>query len=332
MSARRCGVVGATGAVGRELLRILEARDFPVASLRLFASADSVGVRLPFRGQHLAVSAIAPGSLEGLDLAFFCAGANVARVHAPAAARHGCVVIDNSSAFRGDHDVPLVVPEVNGDAIASHRGLLANPNCAATLLATALHPLRAVAGIRSLIVATYQAASGAGRAAMDELLRDTRRRLDGQDPGPPAALPATLGFNVFPHVGALQPGGPSSEESKIRAELRRILAQPDLPIDATCVRVPVLRCHSAAVTVGLDRAVDPAAARALFAGAAGVTMDDGPDGAGYPTPAEYSGADGCGVGRIRASSVLNPGLTFWTCGDQLRKGAALNAVQIAEAL
>ncbi|MAD34293.1 MAG: aspartate-semialdehyde dehydrogenase [Planctomycetes bacterium] len=332
MKQPRVAIVGATGAVGQELLRVFEERDFDVSSLKLLASARSAGRTLRFRGEGHQVEAVAADAFRGVDVAFFSAGGDTAAALAPLAVDAGCVVIDNSSAFRMQADVPLVVPEVNADALRSHQGIVANPNCSTIILVLALQPLESAAGLEAVVVSTYQAASGAGQRAMDEMFHATRAVLDGLEPPAPSALAQTLAFNVFPHVDEFMADGYTREEDKLLHEVRKILGKPALAVDATCVRVPVARCHSESVSVRLSRPLSVEDARAAFAAAPGLVLDDEPASVGYPTPLTYAHRDACGVGRVRAGRVWEPGLSFWVVGDQLRKGAALNAVQIAETL
>lgn len=332
MKQPRVAIVGATGAVGQELLRVFEERDFDVSSLKLLASARSAGRTLRFRGEDHQVEAVAADAFRGVDVAFFSAGGDTAAALAPLAVDAGCVVIDNSSAFRMQADVPLVVPEVNADALRSHQGIVANPNCSTIILVLALQPLESAAGLEAVVVSTYQAASGAGQRAMDEMFHATRAVLDGLEPPAPSALAQTLAFNVFPHVDEFMADGYTREEDKLLHEVRKILGKPALAVDATCVRVPVARCHSESVSVRLSRPLSVEDARAAFAAAPGLVLDDEPASVGYPTPLTYAHRDACGVGRVRAGRVWEPGLSFWVVGDQLRKGAALNAVQIAETL
>lgn len=332
MSDPNVAIVGATGAVGAEFLRVLEQRAFPMRSLKLLASPRSAGRALAFRGEQVPVEVLSANAFRGVDVAFFSAGGGTSREWAPQAVERGAIVVDNSSAFRMDAGVPLVVPEVNRDAIAGHQGVIANPNCSTIILVLALAPLHREAGLRSVIVSTYQAASGAGQRAMDELHAATRAALDGAALPKPDALPQTLAFNLFPHVDVFQADGYTKEEDKMLHEVRKILSLPALPVDATCVRVPVERCHSESVTVHLERALSVDAARKLFAEAPGLEVVDEPAKHRYPMPRDYATVDACGVGRVREARVFSPGLTFWIVGDQLRKGAALNAVQIAEAL
>jgi aspartate-semialdehyde dehydrogenase len=331
MSGRHVAIVGASGAVGQDFLHVLAARNFPLASLRLFGSARSAGQRLPFRGELLPIEELGDGSFRGIDVVLFSAGAGVSRQWAPPAVAAGAVVVDNSSAFRMDPLVPLVVPEVNPAALRQHRGIVANPNCSTILLVLALWPLHRAAGLRAVVVSTYQAASGAGQQAMHELRDSTAAALRGE-PFTPRALPQPIAFNVFPQVDVFQPDGYTKEEDKLLFETRKILGLPDLLVDATCVRVPVERCHSESVAVQFERPLAPAAARELLANAPGVELCDDPATRSYPMPVRMAGRDPVAVGRLRLGRVLQPGLTFWLAGDQLRKGASLNAVQIAELL
>jgi aspartate-semialdehyde dehydrogenase len=328
---RHVAIVGATGAVGQDLLAVLAQRRFPIASLRLLASPRSAGQRLAFAGTELPVEALGERSFTGIDVALFSAGGEVSRQYVPKAVAAGAVVVDNSSAFRMDPQVPLVVPEVNPGALAGHRGVLANPNCSTILLVLTLAPLHAAAGLRRVVVATYQAASGAGQQAMLELRHGCAEALAGR-PVEPRVLPQPLAFNLFPHIDVFEADGYTREESKLLHETRKILGLPDLPVEATCVRVPVERSHSEAVSVELDRPLGPAAAQSLFAAAPGLQLLDAPSERGYPMPILASGRDPVLVGRVRASRAFANGLSYWLSGDQLRKGAALNAVQIAELL
>lgn len=330
MNGRHVAIVGATGAVGREFLDVLAARRFPLRSLRLLASPRSAGQRLPFGGDQLPVEALGPDSFRGIDVALFSAGGSVSREHCKHAIAAGAIVVDNSSAFRLDDDVPLVVPEVNAEALAGHRGLIANPNCSTILASLALAPLHRAAGLRAVVAATYQAASGAGQQAMHELRDSTAAVLRGEPVPLPRALPRSLAFNVFPQVDVFQPDGYTREEDKLLFELRKILGLPALRVDATCVRVPVERCHSEALVVDLERPLSVAAASAVLAAAPGLELVPAMAEPPYPMPREWAGRDAVAVGRLRQGRVFAHGLTFWLVGDQLRKGAALNAVQIAE--
>jgi aspartate-semialdehyde dehydrogenase len=326
LPALHVAVVGATGVVGREFFRVLEQREFPVASIRAFASERSAGTRLIWRGVPLTVEALGPDSFDGVDVALFSAGAGVSRAHAPSAVSAGALVVDNSSAWRMAQDVPLVVPEVNPDDIGLHHGIVANPNCCAIPLTVALEPLRRRAGLERVLVATYQAASGAGRSLSRELEEQTQALAEGRLPEA-HHYPRVLAGNVVP--GGWRPGsdGYNEEEVKIVQETRKILHQPGLRIAATCVRVPVAVGHSLAVFVETERALVPEEATAILRAAPGVVVRDGDD---YPTPAEVAGSDEVFVGRIRRDLSSLRGLAFWVVADNLRKGAALNAVQIAE--
>jgi aspartate-semialdehyde dehydrogenase len=325
-------IVGATGAVGVELMRCLEARGFPLRALRLLASPRSAGRTMAFRGQAVPVEPLDAGSFAGVDLALFSAGASVSRAFAPAAVAAGALVVDNSSAFRMDPAVPLVVPEVNAAAIGTHR-LIANPNCTTAILVVALEPLRQAFGLKRVIVSTYQAASGAGAEGMAELERETRRVLLEGGPAGHEVFAHPLAFNVIPQIDSFQPNGYTREEMKVAWESRKIMGLPDLPVSCTAVRIPTFRVHAEAVTIETERPVTPEAARAVLARAAGVKVVDDPARQLYPMPLTATGQDDVEAGRIRANPVFGDcGLDLFLCGDQLLKGAALNAVQIAERL
>jgi len=335
---KHVAIVGATGAVGREFGVVLEQRRFPAQQYRLLASAQSAGRTLPWCGRDLRVEALRPDSFEGCDLALFSAGAAVSREFGPCAARGGAVVIDNSSAFRMDADVPLVVPEVNAAAAFQHKGILANPNCSTIILAVVLWPLHRVNPIGRAVVATYQAASGAGARALAELESQTRNVLAGQAPRP-EIFPEPCAFNVFSHNSVLGPDGYNLEETKLIRETRKIFGQPtdgpdSIQIAPTCMRVPVMRAHTEAVAIEFTRPMPEEEARILLASAPGVRLVDDRERNHFPTPLEATGADEVLVGRIRQDPTLpdGRGLQLLCSGDQLRKGAALNAVQIAELL
>ena len=327
-------IVGATGAVGVELLGCLEARGFPLSRLKLLASPRSAGRTMHFRGQDIGVEALDENSFEGVDIALFSAGSGISKRYAAAAVKAGAVVVDNSSAFRMDAEVPLVVPEVNGAALAGHRGIVANPNCVAAIATVALAPLHRAHPIRRLQVATYQAASGAGAAAMEELRLSTAAALRGEDYAP-QVLPHPYAFNLFSHNAEMdEASGYNGEETKVVAETRRILDLPGLPVGITCIRVPVLRAHAMAITVEFDTVVEVAEARRLLAAAPGVRLVDDRAANHFPMPSEASGQDDVLVGRLRTDLGDPSGrsLALFVAGDQLLKGAALNAVQIAELL
>lgn len=327
-------VVGATGAVGIELMGSLERRRFPLRSLRLYASPRSAGKRLSFRGEAIAVEALGEKSLAGIDLALFSAGSGTAQQFAPAAAAAGTIVIDNSSAFRMRGDVPLIVPEINGAEIAAHQGLIANPNCVAIIAAMALAPIHRANPIRRIVLASYQAASGAGAAAMAELTAATAAFLEGRD-YETRVLRHPSAFNLFSHDTPIDPAtGYNGEETKVMNEMRKIFAVPEMRISATCVRVPVLRAHSLAITIECARPIAPEEARVLLAEAPGVRVVDDVERNHFPMPKDASGQDAVLVGRLRrdVSDPSGRSLALFAAGDQLLKGAALNAVQIAEHL
>jgi aspartate-semialdehyde dehydrogenase len=327
-------VLGATGAVGVELVRCLAERSFPLSNLRLFASSRSAGTSLPFRGSTLRVEELREEALHDIDIALCSAGSQVSRRFAPGMAARGTIVVDNSSAFRMQTDVPLVVPEINPKAIHTHRGIIANPNCAAIIALVPLWPLHRENPIRRLILSTYQAASGAGAAAMEELRASTRAYLDGV-PFEPRVLPHPYAFNVFSHNTKIDVHtGYNEEETKVIQESRKILGEPELRVSATCVRVPVLRAHCVSIHVECERPLSAEHVRALLAGAEGVKLVDDPERNYFPMPRDASGGDAVLVGRIRQdlSDPSGRSISMFVAGDQLLKGAALNAVQIAEHL
>lgn len=324
-------VAGATGAVGVEMLRVLEQRGYPAAEVRALASSRSAGRRLPFAGGELVVSEMTANSFEGVDIALFSAGASVSKDMRRAVVDAGAVMIDNSSAFRMDDDVPLVVPEVNAADVAWHSGVIANPNCSTIQMVVALNPLHALVPIKRVVVSSYQAASGAGQAAMDELYAQTREFLAGE-PLSVEQFAHRIAFNCIPHIDVFLEDGSTKEEYKMVVETKKIMHAPDLAVNATCVRVPVLRCHSEAVSVEFTGPLALDAAREALRSAPGITLMDDPSKAVYPMPAMLEGTDDTYVGRLRSDRTVENGLSMWIVADQLRKGAALNAVQIAEAL
>ncbi len=327
-------VVGATGAVGVEMITTLERRDFPVKNLRLFASERSVGKKLKFKGTAVSVELLKPDIFNGIDFALFSAGAGRSKEFAGAAVTAGCVVIDNSSAFRLDPDVPLVVPEINPGDAKLHKGIIANPNCSTAIMLVAVYPLHKANPVRRIVVATYQAASGAGAKAMAELEEQSAQVLRGEKKVHPEALPQRIAFNIFPHVDVFLDNGYTKEEMKFVYESRKIMHHPTLMISATCVRVPVYRAHSESVNIEFERPMTPAEARQILSQAPGLKVVDDPGNNRYPMPIDASGMDDCLVGRIRqdVSRDDGRGLELFVSGDQLLKGAALNAVQIAELL
>lgn len=330
-SPKHLAIVGATGAVGIEMLRVLERRQFPVASLRLLASPRSAGRKLSFRGEELIVEPLTPESFEGVDIAIFSAGGGISKEFAPHAVKTGAVVVDNSSAFRMDPSVPLVVPEINASSADSHSGILANPNCTTAITLMALYPLHRAFGVKGVVASSYQAVSGTGAKAIEEL-RDQVEAITAGKPIHREVYPHQIAFNVLPHVDSFLEDGYTREEMKMQYEGRRIMDLPDFTASVTCVRVPVYRAHSVAVTALFERPVSLEKAREVLSVAPGIRLHDDPANSVYPMPIECSGEDDCRIGRLRLDCTLPNALTFWVCGDQLLKGAALNAVQIAELL
>ena len=323
-------ILGATGAVGQELLALLAERAFPIKELRLLASPRSAGVAVPWQGEKLQVQAVDEAALQGVDLVLASAGGSVSRQWAPIAVQQGAIVIDNSSAFRLDPEVPLVVPEVNPAAALQHKGIIANPN-STILLSLALAPLAAQRPLKRVVVSTYQSASGAGARAMEELQQLSRTVLDGGEPQS-EVLPYSLAFNLFLHNSPLQASGYCEEELKMLYETRKIMGLDQLRLTATCVRVPVLRAHSEAVNLEFEEPFPVEEARALLSAAPGLELIEDFATNRFPMPSDVTGRDAVAVGRIR-QDLSNPNaLELWLCGDQIRKGAALNAIQIAELL
>lgn len=328
------GIAGATGAVGVEMIQTLERRRFPVKQLRLFASERSAGKTLPFRGAPVPVELLGADSFAGIDIALFSAGASRSKAFAPAAVQAGAVVIDNSSAFRMDPEVPLVVPEVNPQDAFLHKGIIANPNCCTAIMVVPVYPLHRANPIRRIVVSTYQAASGAGAKAMAELEEQTAEVLKGSRELRVQALPQRIAFNLFPQVDVFLDNGYTKEEMKFVHESRKIMHAPELQVSATCVRVPVLRAHSEAVNLEFTHPMTPAQVREILARSPGVKVVDEPAAKRYPMPIDASGEYDVLVGRIRqdVSRTDGCGIELFMSGDQLLKGAALNAVQIAEVL
>ena len=329
--SQHVAIAGATGAVGTEFLKLLEARDFPMKSLRLLASSRSAGSKLKFRGENLEVEELTPKSFKGIDIAFFSAGGSRSKEFAPHAVDSGAVVIDNSSAFRMDEKVPLVVPEINPKQAFEHQGLIANPNCSTIQMVVALNPIHRAANIQRVVVSTYQAVSGAGASAMEELKQQLRAwandELMKQE-----VFPTQIAFNLLPHIDVFQDNGYTKEEMKMVHETRKIMNAPNMQISATCVRVPVLRAHSEAVWVETENPLSESEARELFEKEPGIVVQDERESGGYPTPWHITETQETYVGRIRKDISHPNGLTFWVVADQLYKGAALNAIQIAEVL
>ena len=333
-------VAGATGAVGQEFLRGLHDVDFPASEVRALASARSAGKKVPFEGcglvpaGELTVQEMTPESFEGVDIALFSAGASVSKEMREAVTAAGAVMIDNSSAFRMDEDVPLVVPEVNPQDVAWHNGVIANPNCSTIQMVVALKPLYDLSPIKRVVVSTYQAASGAGAPAMAELYDQTRAFLDGtpEDELEISAFAHRIAFNTIPHIDVFLDDGSTKEEWKMVVETKKIMGDPSIEVAATCVRVPVLRCHGEAINVEFAGEVTVEAARAALEAAPGVEVMDDTANKVYPMPGLLAGTDGTFVGRLRKDPTVPHGIAFWDVADQIRKGAALNAVQIAQLL
>ena len=324
-------IAGATGVVGGSVRRILEERSFPIGELRLLASARSAGRRLPFKGAELEVQELGPGSFAGVDLAFFAAGGAVSKEYVPQAVAAGATAIDKSSAFRMDPGVPLVVPEVNAEHLAAHAGIIATPNCSTIQLAVALKPIYDEVGVKRVVVSTYQAVSGSGQGGIAALDAQTRQWAAGE-PVKPQFYPHQIAFNVLPQIDGFLPSGSTKEEQKMVDETGKIFADPDLKVTATCVRVPVFGAHSEAVNVQTRRKLTAGEARELLAGSPGIVVVDDPAALRYPLPLDAEGKDPVYVGRIREDVTVKNGLDLWVVSDNLRKGAALNAVQIAEEL
>ncbi len=368
MGGYHIAVVGATGAAGTELLRVLERRSFPVATLRPIGSARSVGKSVQFCADSIPIEKLDATSFEKIDIAFFSAGGDVSRSFVPIACQADAIAIDKSSAFRMDPHVPLVIPEINAEDVRLHRGIIANPNCTTTVMLMALHPLHKIFRARRVFAATYQAVSGSGSRGVEELTDQMKTWADDQQscsrppagdakempfdqPGssasakatadrlPPATaaeaaavFPHPIAFNVLPHVDSFLENGYTKEEVKMQDETRKIMHLPELRVSATCVRVPVYRAHSVAVTAEFERPVSVELAREVLSKAPGLELVDEPHSNHYPMPLKVAGKDNCQVGRVRLDCALDNGLSFWVSGDQLLKGAALNAVQIAELL
>ncbi len=326
-------IAGVTGAVGQEFLEILRERDFPFDSLKMLASHRSAGKKIDFKGKQYVVEELTKDSFPRIDIALFSAGASRSREFAPAAVEAGAVVVDNSSAFRMDADVPLVIPEINPQAIAENKGIIANPNCSTIIGIVPVWPLHRANPVKRMIVSTYQAASGAGQSAMLELEEQTREVLAGKKPTC-KAFAYQIAFNVFSHDSALGPNGYNQEEMKMVLETRKIFDCPDIAITCTCIRIPVFRAHCESINLEFRDPITPDQVRDLLSTAPGVTVMDDREHNRFPMPIDASGKDDILVGRIRQDESIpeNRGINIWVAGDQLRKGAALNAVQIAEKL
>ena len=332
MTNPRVAIVGATGAVGVEILSCLESRQFPLASLKLLASHRSAGKQVAFRGQMLTVEELTKDSFHDVDIALFAAGGDISREYAPVAGECGCVVVDNSSAFRQDPQVPLVVPEINGSAAFDHpRNIIANPNCTTIITLMALYPLHLKYGLKTIIASSYQAVSGSGQHGITELENQVRAIVDGH-PVEISTYPRQIAFNVLPQIDKFADNGYTKEELKMLNEGRKIMGLPELNVTCTCVRVPVYRSHSISCIAQFEKPVDVTGARACFDGMSGIALMDDIDNNVWPTPLDSTNGDTCYVGRIRKDIAVDNALNLWVVGDQVRKGAALNAVQIAELL
>lgn len=324
-------ILGATGRVGQELIKVLEQRDFPVTEFRPLASARSKDAKVTFKGKEYSVIEPTEEAFKGIDIVLASAGSEVSEKLAPMIVRQGACIIDNSSAFRMKEDVPLVVPEVNGHALAQHKGVIANPNCSTAQLVAVLKPLHDAAGLKRVIVSTYQSVSGAGKEAMDELEAQTKALANGQD-YPPSVFQKQISQNLIPHIDKFCPNGYTKEEMKVVDETRKILELPNLPVTCTAVRVPVMIGHSESVLVEMQKPLSPAEARMALSASPIVEIWDNPEQAIYPTPLEIAGEDPVYVGRLRVDTSSDNGLNMWVVADNLRIGAALNAVRIAEYL
>ena len=331
MSGINVAILGATGAVGKELLDLLAERKFPIKELKLLASPRSAGNKIVFNDRQITVEAVSDRSFDNIDLVLASAGGSTSKTWAKLAVAAGAVVIDNSSAFRMDDNVPLIVPEINPEAAANHQGIIANPNCTTILMGLAIYPLHQVQPIERVVVATYQSASGAGARAMEEAQTQARDILEGKQPKA-EVLPYPIAFNLFPHNSPLNDRGYCEEEMKMVNETRKIFNDPKIRVSATCIRVPILRAHSETVNLEFERPFDVAKAREIIAAAPGVKLVEDWQSNYFPMPIDATGQDPVLVGRIRQDISHDCGLELWLCGDQIRKGAALNAIQIAELL
>lgn len=333
MKSYHVAVVGATGAVGNEMIKILEERKFPVGQLTLLASERSLGKELEFNGKLVPVQILDEKSFSGIQIGLFSAGGSISQRFAPLAASSGCIVIDNTSAFRMEHDIPLVVPEVNPHAIGMYRdrGIIANPNCSTIQMVVALKPIHDVAKIKRVVVSTYQAVSGTGKKAIEELIEQTKALLNGREPEV-KVYPHRIAFNCLPHIDVFLENGYTKEEMKMVYETKKIFEDPTIAITATTVRVPVIYGHSESVNIETEKKITASEVRRILSQASGVTVVDDVKGNKYPLPIEAAGKDDTFVGRIREDESIENGINMWIVSDNVRKGAALNAIQIAEIL
>lgn len=339
MKKYNVAIVGATGMVGQSLVQVLQERNFPVGELKLLASSRSVNLTVEVMGKEYKVEEAKPEAFAGIDVAFFSAGEAISKELGPEAVRHGAVVVDNSNAFRMDEGIPLVVPEVNADALAGHKGIIANPNCSTIQLVVALQPLQKAAGLKRVVVASYQAVSGAGKEAVDELVNQSQAILEGRDDFPRERIPHAnakvqhqIAFNMVPQIDVFVEDGYCKEEMKIIRETRKIMGLPELKITSSTVRVPVFTGHSEAVNVELENPLSPEEAREALKNAPGIVVMDDTSELLYPMPGPLTGRDEVFVGRIRVDHSVPYGINMWVVADNIRKGAATNSIQIAEAL
>ncbi|NPA52916.1 MAG: aspartate-semialdehyde dehydrogenase [Aquificae bacterium] len=331
MKLYNVAILGATGAVGQTMLKVLEERNFPIGKLKLLASKQSAGKEINFKGDTYTVEPVSSESFEGIDIALFSAGSTRSKTWAPIAVEKGAVVIDNSSAFRMEPQVPLVVPEVNPEDVKNHQGIIANPNCSTIQMVVALYPIHRKKTIKRVIVSTYQAVSGAGAKAIEDLQKEVKARFEGEH-YTPQALPASIAFNVIPRIDIFLENDYTKEEMKMLNETRKIMHAPDIKVSATCVRVPVFIGHSESVTIETQEPITPQEAKQILSSAPGIIMEDDPKNNVYPMPIDVEGKDDVFVGRIRKDLAFDNGLSMWVVADNLRKGAATNAVQIAQLL
>ncbi|HHV77202.1 MAG TPA: aspartate-semialdehyde dehydrogenase [Syntrophothermus lipocalidus] len=329
MAMVKMAVVGATGAVGREMLKVLEERDFPVGELVCLADPKEEGNRVKFKDEDVIVRGASPEAFSGIDIVLLAVASEISEALAPEAVKRGCVVIDNSYAFRLREGVPLVVPEVNAGDVGQHQGIIANPNCSTIIMVVAVNPIHQAAGIKRIVVSTYQAVSGAGILGIEELTRQTRAALEEREEKP-EVFQYPIAFNLIPHIDTFQENGYTKEEMKMVWETRKIMHLPDLPVSPTTVRVPVYRSHSESINIETERKISAEEARGILAKAPGVVVQDDPGAGVYPMPLYTSFRDEVFVGRIREDISVERGLNLWVAADQIRKGAATNAVQIAE--
>lgn len=332
MNQKKIAILGATGLVGREMLKTLEERDYPIKDIKLLASPRSAGTVMTFKGEKYVVEAVNENSFKDIDIALFSAGGGTSRTWAPVAVESGCVVVDNSSAWRMDPSCPLVIPEINGDDIKEHKGIIANPNCSTIQALMAIWPLHKYGNLKYMNISTYQSVAGTGIKAVDELKEESSQVLANEKVTTNNVYPHQIAFNLLPHIGSFDDDGISEEEWKMVNESKKIMHLPELRVSGITVRVPIFRCHGESVTVQFEREISPTKAREILSEADGVALQDDVSQNIYPLPVEVQGKDEVYVGRVRKDTGLDNAIAMWVVGDNLRKGAALNAVQIAEHL